>query len=357
MPVYTSLDILLAKAAYPIAAGTAISRFNNMEVQVPDANMSLGGTNSKNRLIPDQYLPIFQDSPSDLVPGPNAGTTAGGNGVAAYRLFRDISATEAAAGVTIYRGIFLQVNTTDQSSVTLDVYSNGPSVGTIQLGTEALSTGVLGDKYVQRIATESTAPSTVVFGSYTSSASTLSLGTVASGGYAFLWLKLTLGAGASAKAYDNFSLVFRTSGSSFSNPVFFHTVGAGITSASVSGLLDGMIVQHPFGETYTISTTNSSGTATDPPSNLVMVYTASSFSSPMYQDRTLPQIDSIANADSAKVAGLLNPSASVVGQAIKTATGVYQYRFKPPVPGYYYLTFDCGGEVQATRGVEVTPVA
>lgn len=325
-----SVGILIPKAAYPLAtsSNTSIGRFAGDEAEVPDVSLALGGTNSEVRLLPEQHLPLIQSKAPTQVP---TGT------VFAYRLFRDITAAEATAGTTIYRGVFITV---DKSMADLKVYSSkGPQVGTLTMATETPSTSITGNKYVQRIPTEFSAPTGPVFAA-ASSGSPLSLGAISPGGVVFLWLKLAIGAGASAQMYDTFTLTF-TDGTDTNVPAFFHTVGTGVTSATVSGQLDGAIVQHPYGDTFTVSTTNSSGTLTDPPSNTVLVYTASSFSNLVQQDFAAGKI----------------PSGSLVGQAIRASTGVYKYAFRPSAPGHYFLTFDCGGEVQVTRNVEVSPVA
>lgn len=330
------IRVILPKAAYPMISATndvSKRRFDGDEVQVPEASIALGGINSWTDLLPEQYLPILQSRQPNEVPHPTQPDV--------YRLFRDITASEALAGITLYRGVYITVGPDDAPITDLKVaLREGPDNATLTMATEVVSyTYNDPTAYVQRVPNETTAPTGPTFASY-SIASPLSLGPVNSQTPVFLWIKLDISAATAAKMYDVFTLsFFNDSDQRFVS--FFHTVGSGITSATVSGTLDGSIVQHPYGDTYTISTTNSSGTLVDPPGNTVMVYAASNLTNPVYQNRY-------------PAAGYL--PGTVIGQATKSSTGIYKYRFLPSAPGFYYLTFDCGGEIQTNRGVEVTPV-
>lgn len=317
------------KGSYPISGDGLTNRLKGKDIGIPDPSIMLGGLPSGTSLYSEAGHPLVNAKPwANTVP-------PSGSPFNTYRIFRDISAAEATAGVTLYRGIYLSP---DRTCTDLKVYaSDGPGVGTLTLGTEALTTLTNG-KGVQRIATEKTAPSGVVFSAPTSG-SPLSLGSCAAGDVVFLWMKLVIPAGATPTMYDAFVLNM-TDSSDASYLVTFHSVLKGIGSVTVAGVQDGGIVVHPFGDTYTISTFDSNGAAADPPSSTVMVYAVSSFNSAAYMGD--------------KYGG--NPSGTFLGQATKTTTGVYKFTFRPQTAGHYLLTFDCGGEIQSSRNVEVSPV-
>lgn len=323
------------KGAYPLNSGaTNIQRFQGREIQIPSSSTNLGGINSGASMPPEIYLPLVSSVATTNIPW----TPPGQGPFSLHRIFRDITSAEASAGVTLYRGLFIYPS---RACADLKVFSSGgPAAGTLTMGTEAVGTiAASGEKYVQRVATETTAPSAVVFASYTSSGSALSLGALDASNVAFLWLKLVIPPGATATMYDVFNLTF-IDGSDSTMKSGYHTVQKGVTSATVSGLQDGSIVQHPYGDTYTVRVYDSSNVLTDPPSNTVMVYAASSLNTVPYMGYSRGQTQ----------------SGSIVGQCSRTSTGIYQLDFKPPAPGHFYLTFDCGGEIQTTRNVEVSPV-
>lgn len=314
-----------SRAAYPISGSVPL--LYGKETTVPDASMSLGGIKAASSMYSETYHPLVNSLAPKEVPwnGPDY----------LYRLFRDITPAEASAGVTLYRGFYVSAGTPlVDLTVGLDA---APAVGTLTFGTETPLT-YDGVRSVQRIASEKTAPSGVVFSAYTT-ASPLHLGTSGLDAEPFLWMKLVIPAGATPTMYDAFKMKFADGFNTF-DAVSCHTVQKGITGATVSGALDGSVVVHPYGDTFTISTFDANGAAADPPSSLVMVYAASSFTSAPYM-RDLYGLDM---------------SGTTVGQATKVSTGVYKYTFRPTVPGSYLLTFDCGGELQATRNVEVSPV-
>lgn len=323
------------KAAYPLNTGTAnVQRMQGREIQFPSFSTNLGGINSGLYMPPENHLPLVNSVMLTSIPW----SPPGQGPFALHKIFRDITAAEASAGVTLYRGLFIVPS---RACTDLKVWSSGgPAAGAIMLGTETVNTiSTSGAKYVQRIATETSAPSGVVFGSYTTSGAALSLGSVSENGVVFLWVKLVVSAGSTPTMYDVFNLSF-SDGADSTMKISYHTVQKGVSSASVTGLQDGGIVQHPYGDTYTVKVYDSSNVLADPPSSTVMCYAASSKNSTPFMGYNFGQ----------------NVSGSFVNQCVRQSTGVYQLEFKPLAPGHYFLTFDCGGEVQTTRNVEVSPV-
>lgn len=324
-----SISPHLPISAFPMTSGTSkTDRLRGQERQIALPEIALGGFDSGFGMVVEEHLPLVQSYLPTTVP--SSGSTL-------IRLFRDISAAEASAGITLYRGFFVYNN----SSVALSavtVYTSGPVSGTVTLAAETPTT-TNGKQWVQRVTNETTAPTGPTFGAATSG-SPLSLGDIAVGEAAFLWVKLVLGAGATAAMYDLITLNFADSLSNTLKVHNYHTVQKGLSAVGVSGLLDGQVVPHPWGDTYTLTITDSAGSAIDPPTSTVMVYAAGTLTNDN------EQFSAYGNRN----------SYSLVGQANKTATGIYKFQFRPPSPGHWYLTFDLGGEMQTSLNVEVSPV-
>lgn len=325
-----NVSIYACKAAYPVAGTgtTNVRRLGGQERQFPLADHCLGGYFFDLAVQPERYLPLVQGYEPQAQPD---------TAFALHRIFRDVTNTERVAGITLYRGAFFRLRTAGTWTMHIN---KALGAGTVTVGAEAVAQDtVSGNYYVQRIANEQTAPAGVVF-TAPSSGSPLSLGTTTTESLVFVWMKVVISAGATATMYDTFDLAFTRNGTVDTTFHFFHSLYADISTATISGARDGEVISLPQGETFTVTTANSSGTATDPPSQVVMMTAASSWTSPHLQEGVVGH----------------QISGSWVAPCNRTAQGVYQVQFRPPVPGHYQLTFDCGGQLFATRSVEVSPV-
>lgn len=120
-------------------------------------------------------------------------------------IFDNVGSSEASAGDTEYRCVYVQnTNATDTLyAAKVYVYSNTPSTGTavqIALAGEGASATA------ETVADESTAPSGETFDDAEDEANALSLGNMAPGVYYGVWIKRTVTAGAASYANDTFTL-------------------------------------------------------------------------------------------------------------------------------------------------------
>jgi len=120
-------------------------------------------------------------------------------------LFDDVSASEASAGDTEYRAVYVKnTNSTDSAYVTkIWVQTNTPSSSsavTIALAGEGASATI------ETVTDESTAPSGESFSTAENEAAALSIGTLAPGAYYGVWIKRVITAAASSYANDTFTL-------------------------------------------------------------------------------------------------------------------------------------------------------
>ena len=123
---------------------------------------------------------------------------------AASNYFDDVSSTEASAGDTEYRCVYVHNNHGTLSLIGAKVFiqTNTPSSDTdiaIGLGSSAIN----GTE--QTVADESTAPSGVSFSAPTTFAGGLAIGDLAAGAHKAVWVRRTVNAGAAAYA-DSFIL-------------------------------------------------------------------------------------------------------------------------------------------------------
>ena len=123
---------------------------------------------------------------------------------AASNYFDDVSSTEASAGDTEYRCVYVHNNHGTLSLIGAKVFiqTNTPSSDTdvaIGLGSSAIN----GTE--QTVANESTAPTGVSFSAPTTFAGGLAIGDLAAGAHKAVWVRRTVNAGAAAYA-DSFTL-------------------------------------------------------------------------------------------------------------------------------------------------------
>ena len=123
---------------------------------------------------------------------------------AASNYFDDVSSTEASAGDTEYRCVYVHNNHGTLSLIGAKVFiqTNTPSSDTdiaIGLGSSAIN----GTE--QTVADESAAPTGVSFSAPTTFAGGLAIGDLAAGAHKAVWVRRTVNAGAAAYA-DSFTL-------------------------------------------------------------------------------------------------------------------------------------------------------
>lgn len=120
-------------------------------------------------------------------------------------LFDDVSSSEASAGDTEYRCIYIH---NANASLTMEsakiwIQSNTPSTDTtiaIGLGTSSINATE------QTIPDESTAPSGVSFSSPSTEGAALSLGNIPAGQHKAVWVRRTVNASSAAYNNDTFTL-------------------------------------------------------------------------------------------------------------------------------------------------------
>lgn len=147
----------------------------------------------------------FRQSGGANLGGAISGTPVSGS---LNALFDYVNSTEAAAGDTEYRCIYVR-----NSHATLKMYSakiwidtNTPAPGTsvqIGLGTSAIN----GTE--QTIANESTAPAGVSFADAANEGAALAIGDIPAGQHKAVWIKRTVSASAAAYNNDGMSLSFK----------------------------------------------------------------------------------------------------------------------------------------------------
>lgn len=224
-------------------------------------------------------------------------------------LFRDITAAERTAGITLYRALHFQ-NLGTTAITNLRCYIEAPAVGTftVQLAT-------LTDGRSTPVANETTSPG----GSFTapSSGSPLTVSaSLAANALCGLWLKLVIAAGAAAQGWNQAKVVF--TGTDYDPKVFnlVHHLLAEQTISSVAGAGDSAKVRQQQGETFTITTTGA------PANNLVYVDIvgggpAVAYGAPLGTPLIQRQLDQC--------------------EYINSTT--CKYKWRPPAPGFYTLRF------------------
>ncbi len=120
-------------------------------------------------------------------------------------LFDDVGSSEAAAGDTEYRCIYVHNNhgSLTMESAKIWIQANTPSADTtiaVGAGTSAIN----GTE--QTVADESTAPSGVTFSSPSVEGSAVSLGNIPSGQHKAVWVRRVVNASAAAYTNDGFTL-------------------------------------------------------------------------------------------------------------------------------------------------------
>ena len=135
------------RSGYPMAGTNKTQMLAGRESFDPLPEDCLGGYRASEwKLHRDFFHPLLFGYDGSSVPPTNPKV---------YRLFRDVTAAEASAGVTLYRGFFISVDTGTQ------VYLNpSTSAAALSCWFDTINTDtVTGNYYVQRIANETTAPS------------------------------------------------------------------------------------------------------------------------------------------------------------------------------------------------------
>ena len=123
---------------------------------------------------------------------------------AASNYFDDVSSTEASAGDTEYRCVYVHNNHGTLSLIGAKVFiqTNTPSSDT-DIASGLGSSAINGTE--QTVADESTAPSGVSFSAPTTFAGGLAIGDLAAGAHKAVWVRRTVNAGAAAYS-DSFTL-------------------------------------------------------------------------------------------------------------------------------------------------------
>ena len=120
-------------------------------------------------------------------------------------IFDNVSSSEALAGRTEYRGVYVKNTSATDTLYAAVIYieTNTPATGTavqIAVADEGVSATM------ETVATETTAPTGPVFDDAEDEANALSLGDLAPGAYYGVWIKRVVTAAASAYANDTFTL-------------------------------------------------------------------------------------------------------------------------------------------------------
>jgi hypothetical protein len=125
--------------------------------------------------------------------------------LASTDLFDDVDSSEASAGDTEYRCVYVH---NDHATLTMEsakvwILSNTPSASTaVDVG--AGTSSINGTE--QTVANENTAPSGVTFSAAASEGAAVSLGNIPAGQHKAVWVRRTVSAGAAAQANDTFTL-------------------------------------------------------------------------------------------------------------------------------------------------------
>lgn len=147
-------------------------------------------------------------TPADSL-GKYISTTAVNLATPANNLFDDVSGDESAAGDVEYRCFFVLNNHASLSltSAVVWIVSQVADGASIEIGLDPAGVTAKGSASAQAalIATESDAPTGVTFSNPTSKGTGLSIGTIAAGSCAAIWVKRTVAASTPAKADDGFT--------------------------------------------------------------------------------------------------------------------------------------------------------